>query len=358
MYKPRPSTARERQVFDFALAARLGELSRYDAAAVVLICNDALTVESFADLPAAYPRLRFVAAITNPEPLEPNNADPYRETPARCDWLNPAGWRRYALTDRWARITLALDVARQLDSPGYLIMPAHDAVWGRGLLERLIRLSQRHARNGLPAAVSPYSYYQHSVIPHLPVDPLLIDAVNAAFNRDTWLRWRLRANHYQAFWGKMGMIPLGMSGALCDQVETMVWEDDLEIDRAIRAAGYAAVCRWIDDPALYRQTLPLFDRAGLHRLIDRTLHYSLSIPGDTSIVSQPLDRWGRWRRRIDPRYARALALADEVTAECRAEIAERLNRYGASWVDWGAYRYVARVGDPLVQVWKYEGGML
>ncbi len=237
-------------------------------------------------------------------------------------------------------------------------MPAHDAVWGRDLLARLVALSEGHERNGLPAAVSPYTYYQHSVVPDLLIDPLLIDAVNAAFNRESRLRWRLRSDRYQAFWGKMGMIPFGMCGALRDQVETMVWEDDLEIDRAIRARGYAAVCRWIDNPALYRQTLPLFDRAGLRALIDRTLHYSLSIPGDSSLVSQPLDFWNRLRRRIDPRYARALALSEAVTAECKIEIAARLDRCGASWVDWGAYRYVARVGDPLVQVWKYEGGML
>ena len=37
---------------------------------------------------------------------------------------------------------------------------------------------------------------------------------------------------------------------------------------------------------------------------------------------------------------------------------QRLGRYGLSWVDWGTYRYVVRVGDPLVQVWKYEGGMV
>ncbi len=358
MYKPRPTAPRERRVFDFALASRLSELSRYDAAAVLLICNDDLTVASFADLPETYPRLRFTAAIANPQPLPRTPTDSYRATPERCGWRDPAGWRRYDLTDRWVRISFALEVARELDAPGYLIMPAHDAVWGRDLLARLLRLSEQHARDGLPAAVSPYSYYQHSAVPDVPVDPLIVNAVNAAFNRDSRLRWRLRSEHYQAFWGKMGMIPFGMCGALRDRVETIVWEDDLEIDRAIRSAGYAAVCRWISNPTIYRQTLPLFDRAGLQRLIERTLHYSLCIPGDTSIISQPLDRWGRLRRRIDPRYARALALSEAVTAECQAEIAARLDRCGASWVDWGAYRYVARVGDPLVQVWKYEGGML
>jgi hypothetical protein len=30
----------------------------------------------------------------------------------------------------------------------------------------------------------------------------------------------------------------------------------------------------------------------------------------------------------------------------------RVKRYGCSWVDWGAYRYVARPRDPAVEVWK------
>lgn len=357
MYKPRPASQRERRVFDFALDARLSELSRYEAA-VLLICNDAQTVNSLAHLPAAYPRLKMISAITNPEPIKRTQPDAYSDTPQRCGWTDAAVWQRYSLTDRWARLLFALDVACRLESSGSLILPALDAVWGRGLLARLARLSESHAQNGVPAAASAYSYYQHSAIPDLPVDPLMIDAVNAAFNRDSRLRWRLRSGQYQAFWGKMGMIPFGMCGAIRDQAETMVWEDDLEIDRAIRAAGFRAVCRWFDHPTRYRQTLPVFDRAGLRAVIDRTLHYSLNIPGDGSIISQPLDVWGRMRRRIDAPYAHALALAEAVTAECRGKIAVRLERCGASWVDWGAYRYAVRVGDPFVQVWKYEGRML
>jgi hypothetical protein len=142
----------------------------------------------------------------------------------------------------------------------------------------------------------------------------------------------------------------------------MVWEDDLEIDRAIREAGYAVRATWIDNPTQYRQALPVFDRDGLRKVIERTLHYSLNIPatppGSTSLLYRPLDPLGRLHRAISPRFNRAVTLSEQLVAECSAEIAARLGRYGASWVDWGVYRYVVRVGDPLVQVWKSEQAML
>ena len=356
LYKPRPTEPRARRVFDFALESRLAELSRYDDAAVLLICDSQATAASFADLPARYPRLTFVSALANPQPVAA--PDPYAGTPARSGWPDPAGWRRYAPTDRWARLTFALDAARQIDSPGWLILPANDAVWGRGLIDLLLGISQRFAQNGLPAAVSPYTPFQHSSVPGAGIPPEIVDALNAAFARDSLLRWRLRSGQYQAFWGKMGLIPFGMAAELLRRAETMVWEDDLEIDRAVRAAGDAVRCQWIGDPALYRQALPVFDRAGLRAVVERTLHYSLSIPGETSLISRPLDALARLRVRLDPRFARAVALSESLAAECRAEIDARLRRYGASWVDWGAYRYVARVGDPLVQVWKYGQAML
>jgi hypothetical protein len=121
---------------------------------------------------------------------------------------------------------------------------------------------------------------------------------------------------------------------------------------------YGIYCRWIDNPARYRQALPVFDRAGLRVVIERTLHYSLSIPSGKSLLNQPLDAIGRLRKRISPRFARAVALSESIIAECSAEAAARLQRYGMSWVDWGVYRYAVRVGDPLVQVWKYEPIML
>lgn len=362
MYKPRPTEPRERQVFDFALASRLTELSRYDDAGVVWIGNDQMTLDSLAHLRDAYPRLRMAAAVVNPEPVSTEFPDLYAETPRRCAWEMPERWRRYELTDRWARIVFALDMARQWEMPGYLILPAQDALWGQGLLALLARLSERYARGGLPAAVSPYSPLHHSTVPGVHIPPEIIDALNAAFARDSWLRWRLASGHYQGFWGKTGLLPFGMCGALRERVETMVWEDDLEIDRVIREAGCGVYCQWISRAALYRQALPVFDRAGLYTVIERTLHYSLNIPGKTygekSLLNQPLDTIGHLRRKLSPRFARAMALSESMIAECNAACASRLERFGMSWVDWGAYRYVVRVGDPLVQVWKCARDML
>ncbi|MEO8393807.1 MAG: hypothetical protein ABI700_12520, partial [Chloroflexota bacterium] len=275
MYKPRPQEARARRVFDFALTSRLEELSRHDHSAVLLICDSQPTIDSFADLPVAYPRLTFVSAITNPEPVAPSTRDFYADTPTRAEWDDPLHWQRYNLTDRWARITFALQVARQLPEPGYLVMPAHDAVWGQGLLAMLTRLSQRHAKNGLPAAVSPYPRDQHSAVPGVDIPPEIIDALNAAFTRDSWLRWRLRSGSYQAFWGKMGMIPFACCGDVIDHAETMIWEDDLEIDRVLRERDRSVVTR-MTDPALYRQALPVYDLVGVRSVIIRTLHYSLN----------------------------------------------------------------------------------
>lgn len=356
MYKPRPSEPRERRVFDFTLASRLAELSRYDGAAVLLLCNSQTTLDSLAHLPGDYPRLHFVTAIVNPEPLPASQPDPYARTPLDCDWNEPERWQRYNLTDRWARIRFALDVAAQRQQPGTLIMPAHDAVWGHGLLETLVRFSGHHARNGVPAAVSPYSRYHHSAVPGVDIPQPIIDALNAAFDRDSSLRRRLREGRYQAFWGKMGMIPFAMCGEILRRVETMVWEDDLEIDRVIREAGFAAHALWVGSPSLFRHALPVFDRASLKAVIERTLHYSLPIPGrfpgEKSQLNQPLDLPARLRTLFSPRFARAVALSETIIAECNANIAARVKRCGASWVDWGAYRYAVRVGDPLVQVWK------
>ncbi|MEP7292447.1 MAG: hypothetical protein ABI835_11725 [Chloroflexota bacterium] len=358
IYQPRPGFAEAaHRVFDFTLDSRLTELSRHNDVALLFVCDSPATVESLAHLPAQYPNLLMLAGLANPAPLAAHFGDSYAETPNHCGWDDPQHWRRYTVTDRWARISFALDVARQLPN-GWLIMPAHDAVWGSGLLDHLIHLSQKYARNGLPAAVSPYTPQHHSPVPDVDIPPEIIDALNAAFSRDSLLRWRFWRGNYQAYWGKMGMIPFAICGALLDQVETMVWEDDLEIDRVLRELGCGVRACWVSNPALYRQALPVFDRAGLRAVIERTLHYSLSIPGDTSLLTRPLDLPGRLRRLIDPRFARGLALSEAVTAECQLKIAQRLDTVGASWVDWGAYRYVVRVGDPLVQVWKYEGVML
>jgi hypothetical protein len=358
MYRPRPTDPRARRVFDFTLDSRLSELSRYENAVVLLIIDRSSTAESLDHLTATYPRLRFETALVNPKPLAPGQRDAYADTPTRCGWPDPANWQRCATTDRWARITFALEYAQKKDAPGWLVMPAHDAVWGAGLLARLMRFGEAHAANGLPAAVSPYSPLHHSAVPGADIPQEIIDGLNAAFARDSLLRWRLARGQYQSFWGKMGMIPFGMCGEILQRAETMVWEDDLEIDRVIREAGYAARALWVGNPALYRQALPLFDRAELKAVIDRTLHYSLNIPGDTSVLTRPPDVLARLRKAVSPRFAHAVALTDALTAECSAEIRARIDRCGQSWVDWGAYRYVVRVGDPVVQVWKYGQGML
>lgn len=362
MYRPRPQLERPQRVFDYALSSRLHELARHDDAAVMLLCNDQATLDSFAHLEAHYPRLTIVAAIVNPEPVAPLPADIYAETPVLCGWESPEQWRRYALTDRWARIAFALDVARQIPHEGYLIMPAQDAVWGPALLNQLVSLSLQHQRRGQPAAISPYTYHQHSQVPGTDIPQMIIDALNAAFARDSSLRRRIADGDYQCFWGKMGLLPYGLCDAILQGAHMQTWEDDLEIDRVIRQTGYGLYCQWIDDPDLYRQALPIFDRESLKAILDRTLHYSLHIPGKTvgqhSLLNRPLDDETRQRCHSDPHFARAVALSESIIAECNAEAEACVQRFGMSWVDWGGYRHVVRVGDPFVQVWKSQALML
>lgn len=358
MYRPRPTDPDRRRILDFTLESRLSELSRYGNSAVVFICNDEATVESLAHLSAQFPAVAMAATITNPVPVASSQRDPYARTPFACEWPEPERWRRYELTDRWARLIRAFEIVQLIEGDGYLALPAHDAVWGTGLLDPLIRFSKQHTRQGMPAAVSPYTPYQHSPVPGVNIPRQIINALNAAFGRDSRLREKLSAGQYQAFWGKMGLIPFAMSSAVLQHADTFVWEDDLEIDRVIREQGYGARALWIGKPALYRQAPPVLNRADLRAVIDRTLHYSLSIPGETysstSILRQPLDVEMQLKMQQNPRFARAVALAETLIAECTADITERVERYGASWVDWGAYRYVACVGDPVVQVWKYQ----
>lgn len=370
MYRPRPTVEREQAVFDAALRSRLAAL---DGQAVVFICDSPQTAESLAVFESEFPHVKMTAIITNP-PLWEGKTD---DTPEKMDWEGE--WRRYQTTDRWARIDAALAIGAQMQGEGYLIMPAHDAVWGQDLLTRLMRLSERYAKNGLPAAVSPYTYYQHSAAPGerkphpLTPSPLrregeqdqsmyirdsnqdVIDLLNTAFGRDALFGWKLRFDRVQAFWGKMGMLPFGMCATVRKNVEKIAWEDDLEIDGVIRRAGYGVRAMWVRNPAVYRQLLPVFDREGVRRVIERTLHYSLNVPDETigaSSLNFPLGRLGRLRRLINPKFARYNAEAETLIAECCAVIAQRLAQFGASWVDWGAYRYVIRVGDPAAEVWK------
>src|SRR5688572_25450853 len=174
MYRPRPAGGREQIVFDFGLRSRLSELSAEDAA--LFICDSAETIESFAPFAAEFPALKMLALIANPPPYEGAAGN----TPERMGWKNASQWRRYARTDRWRRIDTALRVGQQIGGSGYLVMPAHDAVWGRGLLGRMAGFSQRWARGGVPAAVSPYTYWQHSPVPGADVPQDVIDLLNTA----------------------------------------------------------------------------------------------------------------------------------------------------------------------------------
>jgi hypothetical protein len=358
MYKPRPPEGRARIVFDYALRSRLSALRSEDA--VLFICNSPETAASFSDFEAQYPHVLMLATIANATPLSLEKAHgcaPVQtpNTPHVLNWESPDSWQQYAMTDRWARIDTALHIASLIDSSGYIIMPAHDAVWGRDLLKRLARFSEKQARGGLPAAVSPYTYHQHSPVPDAEIPQDVIDLLNTAFGRDSLLGWKMRADRVQAFWGKMGMIPFAMCATVRQQAEKTIWEDDLEIDRVIREAGYGVRSMWMSNPAVYRQALPVFDRDGVRQVIERTLHYSLNIPSQTigeSSLNFPLGPLGKIRRIVRPKFAKYNALAEDLIAECNAKISARLKQYGASWVDWGAYRHLMRVGDPAVEVWK------
>jgi hypothetical protein len=351
MYQPRPANAnpREQIVFDYTLKSRLAQLAAQDAA--LFICDGRRAVESLRIFESQFPHLRMVAAITNP----PFWSGQTPNTPQLLGWDTPENWERYAMTDRWARIDFALEVGELLDSPGYLLMPAQDAVWGEGLPAYLERSSRLYAKNGLPAAVSPYTYYQHYAVPGAAIPQHIIDVMNTAFGRDFLFPWKIRLDRVQAFWGKMSMTPFGMCQAIRQNVQKDVWEDDLEIDGAIRRLGYGVRCRWVSDSALYRQSPPIFDREGLRKVIERTLHYSLNISGaavGASSLNFPLDSLGRLWRGLNPGFEGNNAEAEALIAECNAVIRTQLQTYGASWVDWGGYRYVTRVGDAAVEVWK------
>ncbi|MEZ4667156.1 MAG: hypothetical protein R3E39_04425 [Anaerolineae bacterium] len=217
--------------------------------------------------------------------------------------------------------------------------------------------SQQFMQGGLPAAVSPYTYHQHSSVPKAKIPGDVIDLLNTALSRDTLFPVKVQFDRVQAFWGKMSMMPFGMCGAVLAHVDTGIWEDDLEIDRVIREQGYGVRCKWIWNPRIYQQAPPVFEHAAVRKIIERTLHYSLHIPSNVvggNSLNAPLDWAGKMRRLISPRFRKYNPIAEAMIAECAAEISARLGEFGASWVDWGAYRHVVRVGYPVVEVWKRQ----
>ncbi len=351
MYKPRPEKPAERFVFDATFRARLEALNQRDG--VLLIVNDAKTLESLRVFPETYPQPRWFAAIVNPRPLGHYKPD----LPRQWEWDAPAHWMIFKTSDRWARIDFALRAAAAISktNAGMLMMPAHDAAYGRELLERLEKTALYFACDGIPASVSPFAPNQHTPVTGANYEDGVSAAMNAAFARDSNMHRKIRHDDVQAFWGKMNMTPFAMCAPLLGIVSQKVWEDDKEIDRALRDCGFCARALWIKDQGIYRQSPPVFSRQDLKQVIERTLHYSLNIPArplGASSLNHPLDFEGKIRRLFFPQFRRANALAEALIRECMAEIETRLARYGVSWVDWGDYRYVVRVGDPDVEVWK------
>lgn len=336
MPQPPPTEPRARQVFEWALRQRLAALRQADW--VLFVCATDEIYPALRPIVREATRAGAMHTITNPHPTKTPPARPF-------DW--GGAWQRMTMTDRWARL---LNVMNSPYEASALILPAHDAIYTRDLLLKLYAFSQQHARNGLPAAVSPYTFYQHSPVPGVDLPPAIIDLHNAAFNRDPAFRLRIESGAAQGFWGKLSVLPLPLFHALRGHVDSGIWEDDLEIDRAINARGYAARAAWIDDPRAYRHALPVFTEADARRVIERHLHYSLRTGG--SHLTQPLTDMARYQRVIDPRFGAAGERADRIIAEEYAKLTRRVEQFGASWVDWGAYRHVARPYDPHVEVWK------
>ncbi|MCC6615065.1 MAG: hypothetical protein IT320_16430 [Anaerolineae bacterium] len=343
IYRERPTSPRERALFDHNLRARLGSLSQRDG--VVFICDSQATCASLEPIAQGFDLADVRYAIVNPEPSAQQ-----RDTPFRYGWDTPASWQQMAPSDRWARILYALEVAAQQPPDGYLVMPALDAVYNRQLLERLVAASRDEHR--VARAVSPHTRLVHTPLPDAsPQQSEIADLHNAAFDRAALEH--ICQTGGQGYWGKLGIIPFELCAPLHSHVETHTWEDDLEIDRVLTELGHPARCIPIDDPALYRLTPPVFDRVAVRATIERHLHYSLKIPGEKpSALHSPPSAASRERAAHDPAYARLLAEANSLIDVCDADMQHRVADYGASWVDWGAYRYVARPGDPAVEVWK------
>jgi hypothetical protein len=345
MYRPRPAPGLARVVFDYALRARLGALDARDA--VVWVVDGPQTSASLLPITEDYRHLAHYTVQANPQPVNPvARAQPF-------GW--DGWWQQMTMTDRWSRILAALDVAANTPDAAYLLMPAHDAIYTAETLSHLIRLSERHSTGqAMPAAVSPYTFHQHSAVPGAAIPPHTIALLNTAFNRDSLFGWKMRFNRLQGFWGKMSLLPISACAGLRAAVEPTIFEDDLHIDTALRRSGIRALAWWVADPGLYRQTPPVFSVADVRQVLMRTLHYSLNIPGQPIGGSFLLGHQGILSRlrTLSPSYRRLVREVTHLIEGCRTVIDERLRTYGASWVDWGNYRYVVRIGDPSVQTWR------
>lgn len=354
MYRPRPDEPNARLVFDAALRARLSALDERDA--VLFICNSEETAGSLAPVLDHFSYLRCRFALVNPT-LASSALQTY--TPFQCGWHQPERWQRMTHTDRWARLRFALQAGATLQG-GWLVMPAHDAIYHRPLLDLLSSHSEKAAQKGARAAVSPYTPYQHSATSGVTVNAAtyaaVIEAMNAGFARDRHFRRRIVQGNAQRFWGKMSLLPFELCAPVLNHADIGIWEDDKEIDRALRDGGWGQEGVWVSDWHLFRQSPPVFNWHDLKGVFMRYLHYSLNIPAPVSpsVLNQPLDHVLRRQRRQQPRYRRAIDRASALVNACNEAIAANLAHCGASWVDWGNYRYVARPSDADVEVWKRQ----
>lgn len=354
MYRPRPALGPARDVFDACWRRRMAALSAGDAA--LLLVNALPTFDSLQPLMRTAPHVVWIAAEVNPQPSP--NANP--ERPRAWGWETPERWQQFRTTDRWARIRFALRTGvalHDIENDGFLLMPAHDAVYGQRLLEVMEQAAYQNSSRDAPAAISPYTPWQHAPLPGISISPEIIAAMNAAFARSGNMALRIARNQVQAFWGKMSMLPFCVCDDVLQAVSMTVWEDDKEIDRALRDCGLNARALYIADRTLYQQTPPVFTRDDLRRVIERTIHYSLNIPHSplgASSLNRPLDFSGRLRALLFPRFRRGTRLADALIADVMREIEQRLAATGVSWVDWGDYRHVVRIGDPDVEVWGWR----
>ncbi len=351
LFASRPHTPQRGAIFDLTFHSRQQQLTAQDG--VLLIATDQASIDSVTPLLERYSQVRQIACITNP-----TVSDEQPQTPFELVWDMPAQWRKMRCSDRWARLLYAFEVGKYLHQQGdvgWLVFPAWDARWGDQLLPLLMAYSHQCALQSIPAAVSPYSAFQDTKPLNLHKSRLGANLYNLIFARDRTFREGLKTGDIQGFWGKMGLIPYALCEFLLQHVDTDEWEDDLEIDRALTAGGWASRGLWIADERQYRHVLPIFHLDDVYQIVTRHLHYSLRLATQGKNRSHLLDvpdrmarrrtRWSRLQARIVPTAQTILATADET-------LMTRVKHDGASWVDWGAYRYVTRPSVPQVEVWK------
>jgi len=76
------------------------------------------------------------------------------------------------------------------------------------------------------------------------------------------------------------------------------------------------------------------------------------LPAGGSALLAPLDELTRHVYSQQSYLWQINTRAEQIIKDCQLEIQARVDQFGASWIDWGAYRYVVRVGDPTVEVWQ------